>query len=242
MSLEWTDKFFNRLYWELFMKRTPEQIRAQVNLIKILTEKNDVTEILDVCCGVGDIARQLEMDLAIKATGIEYSRDYVENSYLKNIIFADACIKQQIGNFSLVLNWYSSFAYFSPEKNNMLLKNCYEYCKDVFLLESYNPYAVLSEFKKEFIYERFYQEQKFLVERKCQMNIGQRKLEQQWVFKNQNNNHTYDTFSYLYFPDEIVTMLGSIGFKNVEVHGVNVDNQLCSLELTTPRLIIKALK
>lgn len=238
--MNWNEAFFNKLYWHLFMKRTPEEVAVEVAIIKKLLDKK-VSTLLDVCCGVGDIAASLETELGAVATGIEFSPDYVNESYIKNMIAGDACILQTDKTFPLVLNWFSSFVYFAPEKNKTLLTNCYNYCEDIFLLESYNPYAVISGFKDEFHYVKEHEGQHYQIERKCHIDVDERMLYQEWVFMSEGQEKSYNTRSYLYFPDELKSLLHKIGFSKVEVMGRDQD-KITELGIQTPRLIIKAQK
>lgn len=239
--MNWNEAFFNKLYWHLFMKRTPEEVAVEVNLIKELLVDKKVSSLLDVCCGVGDIAAGLEKELGSVATGIEFSPDYIQESYLKNMIAGDACIMQTDKTFPLVLNWFSSFAYFAPEKNKTLLTNCYNYCEDTFLLESYNPYAVIFGFKDRFKYVKEHEGKVYNIDRKCNIAMDERMLYQEWMFMSEGKKNSYNTRSYLYFPDELKSLLQDIGFSKVEIMGRDKD-KITPLSIHTPRMIIRAQK
>ena len=237
----WAETFFNKMYLELFMKRSPAEIAIEVQIIKQLIDENKITRLLDVCCGIGDIARSLENELDAIATGIELSSYYVTQSHIKDIIKGDACEPQTNRTFPLVLNWFSSFSYFEPEKNKKLLTNCYNYCEDVFLLEFYNPYAVMLNFKEQIQYKKEYLGKNYFIDRNSHINVNNRTLCQEWIFNTNNQQQIYNTDSYLYFPDEVKHLLLTIGFNNVQIMGRN-ENKITSFNVNSPRIIIKATK
>lgn len=250
----WTTDFFNKMYWELFMKRTPEQINNQVSLIissyQKLKKENPIS-VLDVCCGVGDILNSLVSEHATHGYGIEYSDDYVSLSkfyYNIQVKKQDAFIDKdwiKLFNvhkeFDLIYNWYSSFAYFSHEKNKQMLKNCFRSLSNngVFLIESYNSYDVLNNFSEIMEYKKYYEDKEYIIHRHSNINPSKRILEQTWDFNLHNlENKKYFTQSYLYFPDEIISLLQTIGFRNIYLHGVMNNKILKDFSFKDKRWII----
>ena len=146
----WTNDFFNLLYWELFMKRNSKQIKDNSSLIEqsyFEQHKNNPLSILDVCCGTGDILSFLSKKFNIEGKGIDYSDDYVKQSLkyrnikvVKDDAFYVNEWKKLNNNkkFDLIYNWYSSFAYFSKEKNLTMFENSFNSLdkNGVFIIES----------------------------------------------------------------------------------------------------------
>lgn len=239
----WSLSFFNNLYLELFMKRNKEEILKEVKLIKSLLSEKRLNSLLDVCCGIGDLSSELSRDLQISATGIEYSLDYVKRNYISNIIHGDAREKQTSEKFDLVLNWFSSFSYFSKEDNLKILQNCFEYCSDTFLLEYYNPFLIMKNYQSEFVYYKNFNNIDYKINRKCFLDPHSRQLNQEWIFYKEQSTtpfECYNTTTFLYFPDEIKNMLYEIGFKNIEIYG-HSNYKLEEASLSSSRIIIKGL-
>jgi SAM-dependent methyltransferase len=236
---DWHKSFFNALYWELFMKRSPEQIAQEVNVIEQLVKKNKISSILDVCCGVGEIAAELGNRKGIDSWGIEYSEDYVKSNYLKNIIQGDARVMQTHKTFSLVLNWFSSFTYFNKEDNYKILQNCYNYCDGVFIIETSNALNIINKFSDKIAYEKEFNGINYKVERISNINLEDNTLEQDWIINDGKNTTVHNTRSYLYLPKDIKDSLLDIGFSKVEMFGLE-DGQIKDLKFNTKRLLIKA--
>lgn len=234
----WTENFFNKLYWELFMKRTPEKVKQEVSLIKEVLGYNPHS-VLDVCCGVGDILQELASDGKVKTMGIEWSDDYVNNRYISTVVNGDACEKNTDEKFDLVLNWFSSFAYFDDENNKKMLQHCFNATQNIFIMEYFNSFNIMLNFKENLSYEKLLNEVLWKIDRSTNLNPETREMEQRWVFTNGVETYEHNTKTKLYFPDEIVKMLKSAGFSKVEVfsHGGEDVNLL---KLNNPRLIFKA--
>ena len=238
---EWHKNFFNNFYYELFMKRTANEIATEVDVIENLLGNRNISNILDVCCGVGDIANELAKRKNIDVWGIEYSSDYVENNMIKNILQGDARIKQTDLTFSLVLNWFSSFSYFNKEDNYKILKNCFDYCNDIFILETANCANIINNFYGKIEYNKIFNEKNYNIERISNINLNDNTLEQDWFISNGDTLSVHNTKSYIYFPKDIKDILEDIGFSKVELFGF--DHQIISnLNLTSKRLLIKATK
>ena len=129
--MTWNNDFFNLLYQEIFMHRTNEDIKFDVDLIKLATNIKEGS-IVDFCCGVGDILEGFENE-GFTTYGVDFAQDYVtkakELHNQKNVVQGDALTYQFNKEFDLSINWFSSFGYFSDEKNQLLLDNIYKHTK-----------------------------------------------------------------------------------------------------------------
>lgn len=235
----WTDDFFNTLYWELFMKRTDEQVQTEVDFITQLIGFKP-TSVFDVCCGVGDILAGFAQQGASKTLGIEFSQEYIAKRYLPTVIQGDACESQTDEQFDLVINWFSSFAYFDNANNQRMLNNCFKATKKVFVMEMYNAYGTLSNFREVIEYEKFFEGKNYHIKRLAHIDVLTRRLCQQWIFSDEKRTWCYDTSTQMYFADEIVALLKAVGFKTVEIYS-REDNTIVDLSMYSPRLIVKAL-
>lgn len=237
----WHKSFFNYLYYELFMQRSKQQVDDNIRLIETVVDVSSFKSVMDVCCGIGDICASLADKHHMESYGIEYSADYVKHNRIKNIIHGDARELQTNNKFCLVINWWSSFSYFNHQDNLKILKNCYQYTNDVFLLETYNSTYTINQFNPHIQYDKTINGKRYLIDRISKINLHENILEQDFIIFDgilKNNNKT---FTYLYMPKDIVYMLYQIGFKSVELFGIK-DYQLCPLTMEAPRVLIKAKK
>lgn len=239
-SEHWVESFFGELYWEIFMKRNQDQILLEANIIRDVLGY-EPKSVLDVCSGVGDILNELSRDGSVKTMGVEWSEDYVKNRYIDTVIKADACEKYTDEKFDLVLNWFSSFAYFDKNQNKKMLQHCYDATENVFILEYFNSYNILMKFMPIMAYEKELDGVVWKISRISKIDFENRKLNQKWVFLSEKQKFEHNTEVMLYFPDEIVSLLKDVGFSIVEVISNDVDG-LKEIHEKSTRLIFKAYK
>lgn len=237
----WHTSFFSNLYAELFLNRTQEEIYQHIQLIESLVDMKKMKTIMDVCCGLGDICHTLASKHNLQDFGIEYSPEYVKKNKIKNIIEGDARKLQTKDKFSLVLNWYSSFSYFDKCDNYKILKNCFTYTEDTFLLETANIAHLINNFKSHIQYTKKAGGKIYLVDRLSRLNLSENTIEQDFIFFDGVMKDVNNTRSYIYFPKDICDDLYDIGFRKVEMFGVK-NASICDLDMECPRLIIKATK
>ena len=244
----WEADFFDVLYWNLFMRRPPSQIKKEGKIILSLSPSSALTY-LDLCCGVGDIGNYLAQQQKI-VTGVEISKDYqlISQQKFNKINFINKSVldfntKQK---FDVVYNWFSSFGYFDEDDNLKLLLKAYHFLNEngIFILETYNSYDVIKNFKNIFTYQKDFYHQKYLINRSCQINFSERKLEQEWLFfKNQKLIKQQQTFTKLYFIDDFINLFKQVGFKNIEVYGTTKKYQSFKLDDGwAPRIIVRGQK
>lgn len=220
------------------MERTSEQVTGEVNFItQLIGFKPD--SVIDVCCGVGDILAGFECAGANKTLGIEFSEDYVKNRYTDAVIQADACEKNTDDKFQLTMNWFSSFSYFDKVNNLKMLRNCFDVTEKVFVMEMFNSYNILMNFKDSVCYEKSLNEKKYNIIRRSKVEALDRKLNQIWTFSDGENSLSYETSVQLYFVDEIVSLLREVGFKQIDVFS-RKNNDLLSFDILEPRIVFRA--
>ena len=238
MSQHWAQSFFNNTYWNIFMKRNAQEIEHNYNVIKKVIGLEPMS-VLDVCCGVGDILNKFSQSGATKTLGLEWSKDYVENRYIDTVIQADACEKNTNEQFDLVLNWFSSFAYFDKGKDKQMLEHCFNATKKVFVLEIFNSYHILNNFKEKLIYQKNIDGEVFDIIRQSKYDKVTGKLHQNWKYGSQGEFLEYNTSVNLYFVDEIINLLKEVGFKDISISSYDGVN-LSEFNMNSPRLIFMA--
>ncbi len=233
--MSWNNEFFTLLYQEIFMNRNEEEIDFEVNLIKKLTNKNNGT-VCDFCCGVGDILSGFSKH-NFETYGVDFSNDYVIKAKTKfnqyNVIQGDALNIDFRTKFDLCINWFSSFGYFDDEKNQQLLNNIAKHTKEngKFILEIYNSYDIIKNFKNKIEYIKVYNNENIFVKRVSHFDLNTRILHQNWIFTYKNEEFSYKTQNKIYFIDEIINKMKKAGFKNIKVYERN-KNDLSKVNAT----------
>ncbi len=240
--MNWNKSFFNLLYQEAFMSRSKEDIEFCVKLIRGVTSINQGS-IVDFCCGVGDILSEFET-CGFETYGVDFSQEYIKKAKKiynqKNVFEADALNIDFNKKFDLAINWYSSFGYFDDEKNQLLLNNIFKHIKPggKFVLEIYNSYDIIRNFKEKLSYEKEYNGSMVSVVRDSIYILNEKKLIQDWSFNYNGELFKYRTENKIYFIDEIIQKMKIAGFKNINVY--NKDTKLIEFHpasLNSVRLI-----
>lgn len=219
--MSWNNDFFTLLYQEIFMKRSKEEIDFDVELIQNISQKTEGS-VVDFCCGVGDILEGFERK-GFETYGVDFSADYVKKAQgkyaQKNVVQGDALSIKFNKTFDLSINWFSSFGYFDDNKNQQLLNNIFTHTRKggKFILEIYNSYDVIRNFKPLLEYEKKYNEEIVKVKRESNYLVNERKLIQNWSFTYQEQIFKYETENQIYFIDEIINKMKKSGFKNIKV-------------------------
>lgn len=241
----WHADFFNDLYWQLFMKRSPERILNEALLLKDIAGMQAHHNVLDVCCGVADIAQQLSIHTQ-SISGIEYSNDYVATAKVLapdvHMYAGDVFNIKNNEQYDVVYNWYSSFAYFEHEKNIELLQRCYNWTVQdgVFVLETYNSANVINNFIALRTYDMVHNGKMYHIERHSTINGN--KLHQLWkIFDNNICISEHNTFTILYLQSQLQQMLQDVGFTNITMYAHD-SMHLSPYNDNCQRLLLKAYK
>lgn len=246
---EWTTAFFNKMYLDIFMTRSPEQLEYEAQIIKFFIQAKQGETLLDFCCGTGSTANSLN-SLGFKVSGIEYSQVYVDiahKEYLDaNIVQGDALQYNFHKKFDHVYNWFSSFGYFNDEQNMLLLNNMKNHLKEQgnILIEIYNSENILNNFQKQMQYQKEYQGKSYTLTRNSTILENNQWLEQEWNFKNQTTGMVefeFTTKTRLYLANDIIDMLKMIGFSNCRAYHrpeTSDDLYFCNHSIDSKRIII----
>jgi hypothetical protein len=84
----------------------------------------------------------------------------------------------------------------------------------ILIVETYNAFDVLLAFKGKMTYEKERDGQKIKISRNSEIEMAGRNLRQVWEIDGFEKEMT----THLYFQDEIVEMLKTLGFKDVSVY------------------------
>lgn len=221
---QWTTKFFNTMYLDMFMTRTHEQLFCEAQIIKFFLQAQPNSSILDFCCGTGSTANFLG-SLGFDMSGIEYSQEYVDIGKQShphvNIVQGDALTYNFNKNFNYVTNWFSSFGYFNDEQNMLLLKNMKKHLNTngKILIEIYNSENILSNFNQQLHYHKQYKDKTYLITRNSTLIEKDKWLQQDWLFENEltgDIEFQFTTKTRLYLANDILDMLTQIGFNHCQ--------------------------
>lgn len=130
---EWFEKFFAGLYTDILARQfTPAQSAAQARLAREALTLKRGARVLDVPCGMGRLSIPLAA-MGMEVTGVDLMPHYVSRArraakkarVRARFAVADMRKLDYDGEFDAVVNWFTSFGYFSDADNALFLQRAF---------------------------------------------------------------------------------------------------------------------
>jgi len=229
----WWDGFFPEFrpfFGLLTQKETNAHVRYVINKLNLRPGK----KFLDCPCGIGRISLPMA-NKGIKVTGVDITQSYLDELSKKakrsglrvEVVQADMRRINFDAKFDACGNLWTSFGYFEKESDNIqVLKKMYRALKPSgkFMLHVINRDWIMANYQP-----RGWQQignVKSLEERyfdyRTSINYGT------WHFIKDGKEKSFETSIRMYSFHELVSILTSIGFTNIEVYGSTKDESIGS--------------
>ena len=232
---EWFARWFGQEYLELYPHRNDDDARALLSLIR--RELSGVTpaHILDLACGSGRHSRALlEWGWTV---GLDLSQrllDVAQGSGASYVRGDMRVLPFAAGAFDVVVNLFTSYGYFESDAEHLTV------LQEVSRVTRPGGWFVLDYLNADYVRATLVPENETIVNGKT---IQQRRIvtaDDRFVLKTISvmpEGHEYVERVRLYRPDDLQTMLHSVGFKVVQTFG-----DYAGLPLTSdaPRAILFA--
>jgi 2-polyprenyl-3-methyl-5-hydroxy-6-metoxy-1,4-benzoquinol methylase len=222
------DEDYLYFYEEMLAERTPEDVEMVVELL----EREPGAEILDCPCGHGRISNALA-ERGFRVTGLDATELFLERaredaagrSVEVEYLHGDMRELPWQDRFDGVVNWFTSFGYFSDEENKAVLRGFHDALKHGgrLVLETQNitrillnaqPVHVVGEVGEDVAFDRWKldaESARFVTERVVIRDGRARKAH----------------FSVRWFsPPELRSWLEEAGFENVRMPGLTPESRL----------------
>jgi ubiquinone/menaquinone biosynthesis C-methylase UbiE len=238
--MAWYDEFFDETY--LLTYQTPEEItQGQVDFIESVLNLPKGSRILDLACGFGrqtiPLAKRgyLMTGLDYTSMFLEIARKKAEEEKLKiDFVQGDMRKIPFRNHFDGIVNYFTSFGFFSDEENFETLKEVSQALKPQgkFLLEIMNREALIKNFHKTAWY-RVGENVFVLNEYELDLLTGRLKVKRIIMDEKRKREKYFDIR--IYPLHEISSLLQNAGLKVMETYG---KWDMTPYSLTSPRMAV----
>ena len=213
MSSSWYNSWFNEDYLNLYSYHNFEEAEKEVNFVFEYLKLKQKNTVLDLGCGVGRHSLALAKK-GLDVTGLDLSKHFIQKALelkhefrdLKmNFVIGDMKDLSRLGIFDVIVNFFTSFGYFSDEENQQVLYQIVQHLGEEgkFFLDYLNPWQVKKSLVRQEV--KIVQGQKIEIYREIKDNCVIKTI--------QFPNKTYHEEVKLYTSDQIIRMLEKVGLK-----------------------------
>jgi SAM-dependent methyltransferase len=223
---------FNEDYHNFYEQiQTPEQTGQDVERIVELLDLPSGAEILDCPCGHGRIANALA-ERGFRVTGLDASEFFLEHARADasargvdvEYVQGDMRDIPWRDRFDGLVNWFTSFGYFSDDQNKAVLAQFHDALKPggKFVLETLNITRLLLNFHPQHFIER----DGDLMADEIQLDVeNSRTLTERMVARAGRTRKTHFVVRWFGVP-ELREWLEEAGFENVRTPGLTAETRL----------------
>jgi SAM-dependent methyltransferase len=232
-------------YWLSMFYRREEPTQKQVTFLKNVLKEGMV---LDHCCGPGRLS--IPLSLERKVIGIDLSKLLLKKAKerarkidAKNVFLVRADMRSlpfKADLFENVLNFWTSFGYFSDKENEKVLQEIVQVMKanGLFIIDIANPDWILRNFKDK----DWHDEEGFYLMQERTLNWEGRRMSVHWVFVDKKDREIREiAFDLrLYSIEELRRLFKKLGLKIIKEFGSFTDEKFD--KASSKRIIIVGLK
>jgi 2-polyprenyl-3-methyl-5-hydroxy-6-metoxy-1,4-benzoquinol methylase len=223
---------FNEDYLYFYEKiLTPEQTENDVERVVELLDLSPGAEILDCPCGHGRIANALAAR-GFRVTGLDASEFFLEHARADasargvdvEYVQGDMRDIPWRDRFDALVNWFTSFGYFSDDQNKAVLAQFHNALKPggKFVIETLNITRLLLNFQPQHFIER----DGDLMADEIQLDVeNSRTLTKRMVARAGRTRQTHFVIRWFGVP-ELRNWLEEAGFENVRTPGLTPERRL----------------
>ena len=221
------DEDYLYFYEEMLAERTAEDVDKVLELLQL----RPGADILDCPCGYGRIANSLA-ERGFHVTGLDASElflsraraDAAERGVQVEYLHGDMRHLPWQGRFDGLVNWFTSFGYFSDEQNKAVLRQFHDALAPggTLVLETLNIVRILLQLRPQRVFER---DDDLMVD-KIEVDIEEaRTITERIVVRAGKTRKTRFVVRWFNVP-ELRDWLHEAGFENVRTPGLTAETRL----------------
>lgn len=222
---EWYEKFFAGLYTDILARQfTPAQSAAQARLAKEALALRKRERVLDIPCGMGRLSIPLA-EMGCEVTGVDLMPHYVSRArraakkagVRARFVAGDMRKIAFDSEFDAVVNWFTSFGYFSDADNALFLRRAFAALRPggKILLEVMNKSWLLSHWDSK----RQKEVGNVKVANTSRFNRRTSRCIDEWKFSRTRGTEKMDIIIKVFDAASMRKVLREAGFRNVRFYG-----------------------
>jgi len=250
----WWHDFHDDLLAQILLERTcTAEVDRTLDFVVEALELKPGDRVYDQCCGIGSLSRPLAAR-GFRVVGCDQAAGYIERARREAELderrldlrykAADACAYRPPDAVDGVFNWWTSFGYGeSDEVNAKMLACAFDSLRPggLFLLDTMNAAGVLRHFQPHMFTRREILGGELCLARESSVDLAAGALDKRWTyFLPDGRRVTHSSRVRLYQPHELVRLLRSVGFAEIELFGDIGPKPDVPLTLDTLRCICRA--
>ncbi len=247
--MTWWEAFYDEHLARALLEGTdPRDLEQTLSFFVRHLNLTPGARVYDQCCGIGRLSLPLARQ-GYQVIGVDQAPAYIEQATADadaedlpiTLLARDAFEFLPEAPVDAAINWWTSFGYAATdEQNTQMLCRAFESLRPGgrFALDFMNLPGVLHGFHRDAVDHRPVDGGDLVLHRESRLNLPEGVLEKTWrYFLPDGRRVSHETRVRLYMPHQLVEILTTVGFTDVQLFGA-VDSSPLTLE--SPRCIAVA--
>lgn len=249
MESKWWERLYDDLLAEMLLERAGSaDVDETLTFLEKALELAPGARVFDQCCGIGSLSVPLAQR-GFRVSGCDLMPAYIERAKGQasehgvelDLVAADAFEHVAVPICDAAFNWWTSFGYAtSDQQNARMLAKAFSSLgpNGRFALDFMNVPGVLRGFLPRVETKRNTRYGEVTLVRDSSIDLRAMAMTKRWSYRLPGGSLVeHDSWVRLYLPNELVSLLESVGFTDIELYGgLNFE----VLTLDSPRCIVVA--
>lgn len=249
MESKWWERLYDELLAEMLLERADgAEVDETLAFLQKALALTPGARVFDQCCGIGSLSIPLAQR-GFRVSGCDLMPAYVERAMRKasglglelDLVAADAFEHVAVPTCDAAFNWWTSFGYAtSDQQNASMLAGAFSSLRPNarFALDFMNVPGVLRGFLPRVETRRNTRYGEVTLVRDSAVDLRAMAMTKRWSYRLPDGSLVeHDSWVRLYSPNELVSLVASVGFTDIALYG---GLKFEALTLDSPRCIVVA--